>query len=417
MKSITLLLLTAAAALAQDLSGDWIAMFSLLDQKGYERVVMKQTGAKLEGKSGDATFTGSISGANVILEGERGKMSGVLKNGEIVGKAIRGRDELDMRMYREKPRPATPTTHTFEPKEFHRLFSGAIAPVLTIQPGDTVKTWAVDAGGFDAAGKKRSNGGNPQTGPFYIEGALPGDQLVVKLNRIRLNRDTAISGGRIAASALNPWYNADLERVKGFNSDWVLDRERLVGRLKEPTEKLKNFTIPLRPMLGCVGVAPSGGMAFRTGFPGSFGGNMDYNEIREGVTLYLPVYQAGALLFVGDGHAAQGDGELTGDALETSMDIEFTVDVVRGGARGQNGPRVENDEYIMAMGIAGSLDTAFQTATTELARWVARDYGLNSSEVAVVLGSSIRYDIAEVVDPLLNVVAKISKKTLAQLKK
>jgi amidase len=158
-------------------------------------------------------------------------------------------------------------------------------------------------------------------------------------------------------------------------------------------------------------------MVYRSGFLGQFGGNMDYNEMREGVTLYLPVFQPGALLFVGDGHALQGDGELTGNALETSMDIEIKVDLIRDGARGQGGPRVENDDYLMAMGIAGSLNEALQTATTELSKWLARDYGLNPAEVSAVLGTSMRYDIAEVVDPYVNVVAKVGKKALAPLKK
>src|SRR5260370_12488916 len=102
--------------------------------------------------------------------------------------------------------------------------------------------------------------------------------------------------------------------------------------LKNPTERLKNFSVKLAPMLGCVGVAPPGNQSLRSGNLSSFGGNMDYNQIREGVTLYLPVYHPGALLFVGDGHAAEGAGELTGDALETSIDVEFNVHVIPGEA-------------------------------------------------------------------------------------
>ena len=142
---------------------------------------------------------------------------------------------------------------------------------------------------------------------------------------------------------------------------------------------------------------------------------MDYNGLREGVTLYLPVYQEGALLFVGDGHAAQGDGELTGDALETSMDVEFTVNLIRGQSTG--GPRAESGEYLMAMGIANSLPDAVRQATTQLARWLERDYHLTANESAIVLGSAVRYEIAELVDPQINVVAKVSKAALAGLAK
>src|SRR6185436_17117105 len=110
---------------------------------------------------------------------------------------------------------------------------------------------------------------------------------------------------------------------------------------------------------------------------------MDYNQIREGTTVYLPVYAPGALLFVGDGHAAQGDGELTGDALETSMDVEFTIQLLKGFSTGT--PRAENSEFLMALGIANSLLEALQSATTELANWLQRDYKLDPNEAAVVL--------------------------------
>jgi acetamidase/formamidase len=210
-----------------------------------------------------------------------------------------------------------------------------------------------------------------------------------------------------------PSYFKNAKGIEKFDSTWRLDRGKGAAMLALPSDRLKNFSVKLEPMLGCVGVAPAGKQSFRSGNLGSYGGNMDYNQIREGVTLYLPVYHAGALLFVGDGHAAQGDGELTGDALETSMDVAFVVDVIKG--RSSRMPRAENADYLMAMGIGGSLADAVQTATTELARWIERDYKLNSTEAAVVLGTSIRYDIAELVDPQVNVVAKVAKSVLAQL--
>lgn len=411
------LLIAGMSAFGQSLSGDWVNEHWKLDARGWVRMHLEQTGPALKATGGDGEMTGTFRDGKISLEGKKGKASGTLENGEIHGSAVLDGDEVQWRAYRESSKPAAPVTHTFEPKEFHRVFTGTIAPVLRINSGDTVKTWTVDAGGNDANGKKRSNGGNPETGPFYVEGALPGDQLAVKLTRVRPNRDSASSGGRIVASALNPYYLMNLEQVKNFDSEWTLDREKGIARLKNPTPKLKDFTVPLRPMMGCIAVAPPGEMTFRSGFLGAYGGNMDYNEVREGVTLYLPVFRPGALLFIGDGHAAQGDGELTGDALETSMDVEFTVEVIRDGSRGQNGPRMESADYLMAMGIAGSLPDAFQAGTTELSKWLAKEYGLNPSEVAMVLGSSIRYDIAEVVDPYVNVVAKVSKKALATLSK
>jgi acetamidase/formamidase len=285
---------------------------------------------------------------------------------------------------------------------------------MHLYPGDSVSTLTVDSGGVDANMRRRSAGGNPLTGPFYIEGALPGDTLAIHFNRIRLNRDSAESGDSIVPSLIGPNYYKNAKEQENFDSTWRLDRERGVAMPAHPTERLKNFSVKLEPMLGCVGVAPPGDQTLRSGQLGSFGGNMDYNQIREGSTVYLPVFHTGALLFVGDGHAAQGDGELTGDALETSMDVEFTVDVVRD--KSTRMPRVENSDFIMALGIAGSAGEALQIATTELARWLERDYKLNPNEVAMVLGSSVRYEVAELVDPQVNISAKVAKSVLAQLR-
>jgi acetamidase/formamidase len=258
-------------------------------------------------------------------------------------------------------------------------------------------------------------GGNPLTGPFYVEGAMPGDTLVVRFSRIRLNRDTAFSGSRVTAGALNAGYFAQQKNIPNFDSTWALDRQAGFARLAKPTEKLKDYRVPLRPMLGCVGVAPAGLLSFSAGYPGTFGGNMDYNQLVEGATVYLPVYHPGALLFIGDGHAAQGDGELTGAALETSMEWTFTVDFIR--ARNIPGPRLENAEFWMASGVANSLPEALQSATTNLSRWLEEEYKLNAHEIGVVLGTAIRYEIAELVDPQIHVVAKIAKTALSQIGK
>jgi len=306
-------------------------------------------------------------------------------------------------------------THQFIPTVFYTTYSFAHPPALRIKPGDRVVTKTIDASGADWNGKTVSTGGaNPETGPFFIEGAWPGDTLVVKLTKVRLNRDSAISSGTIASTALSPGYVQRTGYQDNFDSNWVLDREQGVARLKNPSEHLKNYRVKLQPMLGCVAVAPPAHQSFRTGYPGTFGGNMDYNQIREGTTVYLPVSTPGALLFVGDGHAAQGDGELTGNALETSMDVEFSVNVIKGQATG--GPRAENDEYLMSSGIGNSLSDALQLATTQLVNWLQTEYKLQPNEAAVVLGTAMRYDIAEVVDPLVHVVAKIRKDVVAQLK-
>ena len=214
---------------------------------------------------------------------------------------------------------------------------------------------------------------------------------------------------------MNAGYFAQQQNVPGFNSEWTLDVPAGVARLAKPTEKLKNYEVPLRPMLGCVGVAPPQQLSMLAGYLGSFGGNMDFNQVVEGSTLYLPVFHPGALLFVGDGHAAQGDGELTGNALETSMDWTLTVDVIRG-LPIQN-PRLENADYWMASGIANSLPEAVQAATTNLSQFLEEQYKLNANEIGIVLGTAIRYDVAELVDPLVHVVARIEKRALSRVEK
>jgi len=406
-----------------DISGAWVLSADVQGQQVSGRLNIKVDGEKLTGDAlGDLLIIGMLREGKLefgLWTQSRSPIAGLfgaLENGRLSGAiTLRGQTGA-WTAQRPSPRPPNaPRYHAFEPKEFHRLFSGAIAPVLKIYPGDTVHTWSVDAGGTDHNSIRSSLGGNPQTGPFYVEGSLPGDTLVVHLKKVRLNRDSAFSGSSIESSALTPGYLRNVKNTPNFDSKWKLDRERGVAMLANPTERLKNFSVPLRPMLGCVGVAPPSNQAFSTGDLGPYGGNLDYNEVREGATLYLPVFQSGALLFVGDGHAAQGAGELTGAALETSMEIEVTVDVLQG--KYLSGPRAENDEFLMVFGIGGSLQEALQFATTGLAQWIESDYKLNSAEVAVVLGTSIHYDIAELVDPRLNVVAKIRKSVLAPINK
>jgi len=302
--------LLAGVARAADVSGDWELATKVLDDVTYARVALKAEGDRISGTLNELKLEGTIKGDDLTFTatGPNGQRFGEFKGrvnaeelrGTASGPGIPGGDTT-WTGKRPKKAPAQPKTYDFEPTAFHRVFSDAIPPVLHIFPGDTVRTWTVDAGGTDSKGVRRSLGGTPETGPFFIEGALPGDTLVVKLNTVRLNRDSASSGNRIAGGALNPGY---LQRTKygpDLDSNWVLDRPNGVARLKNPTERLKNYIVRLQPMLGCVAVAPPAHQALRTGYPGAFGGNMDYNQIREGTTLYLPVYAPGALLFLGDG--------------------------------------------------------------------------------------------------------------------
>lgn len=420
MTKVMLLLCFPLVAWAADVTGQWnLHLVRFGEEYAAARVDLKAEGTKLIGTLNELKLEGSLEGDHLRITAVRpdgsewGKFEGRVQDEDISGTVKQGQEEFGWKAHRAEVVHAQPKTHHFEPTTFHRVFSGAIAPVLHINPGDTIETTTVDAGGRDAKRVRRSLGGNPETGPFFVEGAMPGDTLAIKFHRIRLNRDSAGSGDRIVPGAVQPGYYRDAKFDEKFSSDWKLDREARDGMLSKPTERLKNFKVKLQPMLGCVGVAPPANQSYRSGWLGSWGGNMDYNGLREGVTVYLPVFQEGALLFVGDGHALEGDGELNGDALETSMDVEFTVDLIRG--KSTQGPRFENDEYLMASGIGGSLQDALQQATTELARWLERDYKLSPNESNILLGTSIRYDIAEVVDPQVHIVAKVSKAVLATL--
>jgi acetamidase/formamidase len=167
-------------------------------------------------------------------------------------------------------------------------------------------------------------------------------------------------------------------------------------------------------MVGCVGVAPQRNQAIGTGRSGAHGGNMDYNRIREGTTVYLPVFMPGAMLYVGDGHAAQGDGELTGSAMEVPLELEFTVDLIEG--TWLDAPRAEDSNDRMAIGIAGSLDEATRLATTDLARWIEKDYGLTPDETAMVLGFGVQYDVVDLVGADVSVAARLSKRVLNMIR-
>ena len=195
---------------------------------------------------------------------------------------------------------------------------------------------------------------------------------------------------------------------------WRLDRAAGTARLENPPERLKDYVVPVRPMLGGLGVAPDFGFApFSAGDTGRFGGNMDFNELGEGAVVYLPVLQPGAMLFLGDGHALQGDGETTQWALETSLDVEFSVEVLP--ARALSGPRVETEDRITVIGQAGSLDDALKAATSGMVQWLDQDYGLTLAESALILGTAADYRVVTLAGRNAGVALSLDKARLAAL--
>jgi amidase len=305
---------------------------------------------------------------------------------------------------------AAAETHRFVPDRFYGTYSAAHPPALRVKPGDTVVTKTIDAAGVDWNGKSVAQGPNPQTGPFYVEGAAAGDVLVVTFLKIETNRTMAYSASLLAPYAVDPTAIAARTDREAKRLTWTIDRAKNVARLDQADVQAGGIELPLRPMLGCVGVAPARKEAISTATPGPFGGNMDYAGLNAGVKVMLPVNEPGALLFIGDGHARQGEGEVAGTGLETSMDVEFTVDLIK--QKPMAWPRMETATHIIVLGSARPVLEAFQHATSELQRWLIADYGFSERGAQTFMGQAAEYEVANVVDPAFTVVAKIPKALL-----
>jgi acetamidase/formamidase len=261
---------------------------------------------------------------------------------------------------------------------------------------------------MDETGVRQSQYGNPLTGAFYVEEAEPGDALIVHFLKVRMNRNWGWSTYRLGLFSLSPEsvegiypnrYKENLIRPGSSNLvPWDIDTARQLVRLREPTSSVVKLEFPAKPMLGCVGVAPVGDFAPTSGPSGSYGGNLDYNEIGEGAVVLLPVYHPGALLFLGDGHALQADGEPTGSGVETSMDVEFRVEVRK--KANLTGPRVETRDYIISVGsqpeFSSSLDRALQMATSDMVNWLVKEYRLEPWAAHLLIGYQGKYDVVTV---------------------
>jgi acetamidase/formamidase len=302
------------------------------------------------------------------------------------------------------------TIHRFDPTRFHNAL-GSYEPVLRVADGDTVITATIDAWGLDAADVKRADAPNPMTGPFFVEGAEPGDSLLMRIDRMTPTRATGWTFSVLAPNVVEPGAVAGLparERVV-----WAIDAAGGAARLAAPPPALRDWSVPLAPMIGCFGVAPAGGQAISTATSGPFGGNMDYRRFAPGTTAMFPVAVPGALLFLGDGHACQGDGEIVGTGIETSFEVEFTVHIAKGKQIGW--PRGETADSIFTVGNARPLDQALQHATTEMLAWLGEDHGLDATAASHFLGQVVRYDVANVFNPAYSVACRIEKRWLERL--
>src|SRR5579862_351139 len=289
---------------------------------------------------------------------------------------------------------------------------GVFSPVLHLKPGDILETNTVDADGkaIEAAGLKVS-GPNPLTGPFYIDGAEPGDTLVVRFLHLEVNGNEGWGSAGPGFGALNSSHYTPVlgEGIPKKTWTYPIDKAANVVTFQANDSRF-SVKIPIHPFLGCIGVAPAEGEMRSSIVPAEYGGNMDASEVSVGNTLYLPVNVPGALLFLGDGHAAMGDGEVAGTAVEVSMEVRLQVDVLHG--KKINWPRFENNDYLMAAGIYRPLDDALRIAFTELVGWMHDEYGLSEMDSYELLSKTAEIHLAEMVDPNYVVIAKIHKKFL-----
>jgi hypothetical protein len=250
----------ARAQAPATVAGDWILGIERFGETRHQRMTIQSSGEDVTVESvAIGTLTGTLRNDRIELrrQGDPAPiMTGLLKSGEFSGDLNYPNLPGRWRAIRPVARPGNaPRVHSYEPAQYQSLYSPTVPPVLRIFPGDTVKTSTLDAAGIDAKGVRRHSGNNSLTGPFYVEGAVPGDTLIVKLTRVRLNRDTAFSGTTINNRVVPPTYirtGAPAERADGT---WLLDQQNSVARLVKPTPALREFTVPLRPMIGSIGVA------------------------------------------------------------------------------------------------------------------------------------------------------------------
>ena len=251
-----------------------------------------------------------------------------------------------------------------------------------------------------------------EVGPFFVEGATTNDMLKVEIIKVRPNTGLAAAQvysdfGGLATDSRVRLLNDPIQARRYL---WRLDTARMIGTTEMSRSNRPRMEIDLKPMLGRVAVAPRGAEAFSGLWPGDFGGNMDAPEVREGTTVFLPIFHDGAYFYFGDGHARQGEGEVAGTGLETSMDVVFRIEVVKG--KTIDWPRLEDAEYIMVAGSGRPLIDAFRLAHVELIEWMSQDYGFDKLDAYALLGQVSENTVANIVDPAYTVIAKVKKRYL-----
>jgi acetamidase/formamidase len=302
-------------------------------------------------------------------------------------------------------------------EQYTYTFGGA-APVMRAKPGAVLRLWSDDAFGGalrsvdDLSSEKVDlRFVNPQTGPFYVEGAEPGDTLALHLVALEPARDWG-------ASAAIPFFGGmtSTDRVVTLqdplpDTTWIyeLDRDRntVTFAARHSDHRIE---LPVEPMLGTVGVAPAGGEVRSSLVPDRFGGNMDTTEMCAGSTVFLGVNVEGAMFSIGDGHYRQGEGEACGTAVEGAMTTTLIVELIKGGAPGW--PRIENDSHWMAIGSSRPMEDSWRIGNAELVHWVAQLCGLHPMDAYQLCSQIAQVPVANVVDANYSVVVKAAKSLL-----
>lgn len=312
--------------------------------------------------------------------------------------------------------PSTPTTMS------RGVIDPARAPVLTIKSGTTVKIDTVSHGGLgddpvaffakagipksgiltdalDAAKLPRTEGfgGHVLTGPIFIESAEPGDLLEVRIHKVT---------PRVPYGVNNPGTGGAAPGLLTERHDKIIkfDMEKNVAVFSDEIE------IPLRPFMGIMAVAPAPAVGkVSTRAPGPFGGNMDFKDLKDGATLYMPVFNTGALFSVGDSHATQGDGEVSGNAIEASMTATLEFIVHKGKGVGQTYPYAEDAENFYIMGMNEDLDKALTSSIVETVKFLQKEKGLSAADAYSLCSIAVDFAIAEAVDGVLVIYGKVPK--------
>jgi acetamidase/formamidase len=315
------------------------------------------------------------------------------------------------------PTDAKVLTWTPKHEELVYTFGGA-TPRQRIAPATRIVSWTEDC--FDGMVKTAADlpskvmppgHDNPQTGPFFVEGAEPGDTIAVHILKLEPARPFGVSSFGPGFGAL---VGTDQTAMLGPDfpeTTWRYEVDAARSMARTTTRDGKHaWEVPLAPFLGCMGVAPAGGEARTTIVPGNFGGNMDCPEVRAGNTVFLGVNAPGALLSFGDGHYAMGDGEIMGAAIEGAMNVEVYVELLK--KRATPVPRIENADEVMFVGSGRPLEDAARVAFKAMVGWVRQNAGLPELDAYQFVSQNARAPIIQLVDPEYTVLVKIAKSRL-----